>query len=98
MSVSDKDRDAALNLIYETPCFNETFMNDWYTPTMGSAIKIVDTLIAHGWGPRPTVTRAAVSDVTSELARLERLTQSRYFFTRDTLTRWLRGCGIEVSE
>lgn len=26
MSVSDKDRDAALNLIYETPCFNETFI------------------------------------------------------------------------
>lgn len=88
MSVSNEDRDAAVDKIYETPCFNESWLGEWHRPTMGSAMKIVDTLIAHGWGPKPAVDAQRLNDLVTECTLEVALWP---------LTHYLESKGIEVS-
>jgi hypothetical protein len=100
MSVSDKDREAAARI--RIGALNAVILGvDWaglIAPPTGAkaflsvhevARQALDALIAHGWGPRPTVDPQRLNDL---------VTACTLEITLNPLTNYLESRGIEVSD
>lgn len=85
--VSNEDRDSAFSVIAEA----------LYGPAYGKASKekanrVLAALVSHGWGPKPTVSAEKISEfiVNARAAAPASFAMN--------MSRYLRECGIEVTQ
>lgn len=88
MTVSNEDRDTAAEMLQHTACLQIDPDCPTYYPSAGDVDRILAALIAHGWGPRPSVSRADLFDWADGVA----------CWVEDGICEHLTKAGIEVSE
>ena len=90
MSVSNEDREAAIEKLRQTKCVSGDGV--FYRASTSEASKIIAALVSHGWEPKPVVLAATLDNV------LAGKWPGGTRVLRQDLHAYLRECGIEVTQ
>jgi hypothetical protein len=100
MTVSNEDREAAIQMILETKCVFDNPETP-YLPVAKEAYMITDAYIAHGWGPRPAVDATRLAEMVgnrSHACPKDHAGEEVWVVHPEDVVEIVRECGIEVTE
>jgi hypothetical protein len=98
VTVSNEDREAAIDMLTDL-----VRGAGYEKPSSCASRTVVDALIAHGWGPRPTVSQAALIDHAKTLVpkSIQMIAGDPYVDAvrgASELRQFLTSLGIEVTD